>query len=157
MPHDARVITVSDRTAAGERADISGPIAIAALEAAGFGCRLLVVPDGEQSVAQALRVAVDAGDRLIITTGGTGVGPRDRTPEGTALVLDRHLPGIVEELRRRGADETPGALISRGISGVSGRALIVNLPGSPAAVASGMPVVIAVAAHVLEQLDGGDH
>jgi molybdenum cofactor synthesis domain-containing protein len=151
------VITVSDRTAAGQRADTSGPIALAALEAAGFACRSIVIPDGEQSVAQALRAAVKAGDRLIVTSGGTGVGPRDRTPEGTALVLDRQLPGIVEELRRRGAHETPGALLSRGISGTAGRALIVNLPGSPAAVASGMPVVIAVAAHVLDQLDGGDH
>lgn len=157
MPHDAAVITVSDRSAAGERADASGPIARAALEAAGFACRLLVVPDGEQSVAVALRAAVDAGDRLIITCGGTGVGPRDLTPEGTALMLDRQLPGIGEELRRRGSAETPGALISRGISGIAGRALIVNLPGSPAAVTSGMPVVIAVAAHVLDQLDGGDH
>ena len=157
MPHDAAVITVSDRSAAGERADASGPIARAALEAAGFACRLLVVPDGEQSVAVALRAAVDAGDRLIITSGGTGVGPRDLTPEGTARVLDRQLPGIGEELRRRGSAETPGALISRGISGIAGRALIVNLPGSPAAVTSAMPVVIAVAAHVLDQLDGGDH
>ena len=108
-------------------------------------------------MAVALRAAVDAGDRLIITSGGTGVGPRDLTPEGTALVLDRQLPGIGEELRRRGSAETPGALISRGISGIAGRALIVNLPGSPAAVTSGMPVVIAVAAHILDQLDGGDH
>lgn len=85
------------------------------------------------------------------------MAPRDQTPEGTALVLERRLPGIEEELRRHGVAETPGALLSRGMSGIVGNSLVVNLPGSPSAVASGMTVVIAVAAHVLDQIDGKDH
>jgi molybdenum cofactor synthesis domain-containing protein len=158
MSHPAAVITVSDRGAAGTRADTSGPLAVAALRGAGFVCAdAVVVPDGSGPVARALRAAVDAGARLVVTTGGTGVAPRDQTPEGTAEVLDRALPGVVEELRRRGSDQTPAALLSRGLAGVAGRALVVNLPGSPAAVTSGMPVVLSVADHVIDQLDGGDH
>lgn len=158
MSHRAAVITVSDRTAAGTRADTSGPLAVAGLRAAGFVCEdAVVVPDGSGLVARALRAALDAGARLVVTTGGTGVAPRDQTPEGTAEVLDRTLPGIVEELRRRGSDQTPAALLTRGLAGVAGRALVVNLPGSHAAVTSGMPVVLSVAGHVIDQLDGGDH
>lgn len=158
MSHLAAVVTASDRTAAGARVDTSGPLAVAALREAGFDCAdPVVVPDGSGPVARALRAALDAGARLVVTTGGTGVAPRDQTPEGTAEVLDRTLPGIVEELRRRGAGQTPAALLSRGLAGVAGRTLVVNLPGSPAAVASGMPVVLSVAGHVIDQLDGGDH
>ncbi|MCT9820891.1 MogA/MoaB family molybdenum cofactor biosynthesis protein [Microbacterium sp. W1N] len=151
-------MTVSDRSAAGLREDRSGPVAVAALREAGFAVAdATVVPDGAGAVAAALRAALDGGARVIVTTGGTGVAPRDRTPEGTAEVLDRELPGIAEELRRRGAAEKPAAVLSRGIAGVAGRALIVNLPGSTAAVASGMPVILAVAGHVIDQLEGGDH
>ena len=158
MNHPAAVITVSDRGAAGTRADTSGPLAVAALREAGFVCvDPVVVPDGSGPVARALRAAVDAGARLVVTTGGTGVAPRDQTPEGTAEVLDRPLPGIVEELRRRGSDQMLAALLTRGLAGVAGSALVVNLPGSPAAVTSGMPVVLSVAGHVIDQLDGGDH
>ena len=158
MPRSAVVITVSDRSAAGEREDASGPFAAEALRAAGFACgEVVVIPDGADSVAGALRAAVAGGAQLVVTTGGTGVGPRDRTPEGTAAVLDRELPGIAEELRRRGAAEKPAGMLSRGIAGIAGPALVVNLPGSPAAVASGMPVVLSVAGHVIDQLGGGDH
>lgn len=158
MLTNSSVITVSDRSAAGVRADASGPVAVAALRAAGFACSAAtIVPDGADAVEQALRAAIAAGARLIVTTGGTGVSPRDETPEGTARVLDRLLPGIAEELRRCGAADTPAALLSRGLAGVSGDALIVNLPGSPRAVATGIPVVTTVAAHVLGQLEGEDH
>lgn len=157
MSFAAVVITVSDRSAAGLREDASGPAAVAALGAAGFACASAVVPDGAESVAQALRDALASGARLVVTTGGTGVGPRDRTPEGTASVLDREIPGIAEELRRLGAAEKPAGMLSRGLAGVAGDALIVNLPGSPRAVASGMPVVLSVARHVIDQLGGGDH
>ncbi len=162
---EAAVITVSDRSAAGERPDAAGPVAVGALRAAGFRCaEATVVPDGADSVAAALRLALAAGARLIVTTGGTGVGPRDRTPEGTAPLLTRAVPGLPEELRRRGAEEAPGGLLSRGVAGVvdpgdlSARgAFLVNLAGSPRAVASGMPLVIRLARHVLDQLGGGDH
>ena len=154
----AAVITVSDRSAAGMRVDASGPVAVAALRDAGFDCAdAMVIPDGADPVESVLRAALAAGARLIVTTGGTGLGPLDRTPEGTARVLDRAVPGIAEQLRRIGADEKPAGMLSRGLAGVAGRALIVNLPGSPAAVASGMPVILSVADHVIAQLDGGDH
>ncbi|MDN3496648.1 MogA/MoaB family molybdenum cofactor biosynthesis protein [Planococcus sp. APC 4015] len=157
MP-SAVVITVSDRSAAGTRTDGSGPIAVEALRAAGFTCDdAAIVADGADSVEQALRTALDAGAQLIITTGGTGISPRDQTPDGTSRVLQRDVPGIAEELRRLGTAEKPGGMLSRGLAGVVGGSLIVNLPGSTAAVASGMPVVLSVARHVIDQLAGGDH
>lgn len=154
----AGVLTVSDRSAAGTRPDTAGPIAVAALREAGFDCAPpRIVADGADRVAAALRAMLADGLRLIVTTGGTGVGPRDATPEGTARVLQRQLPGIADELRRRGLANTPMAMLSRGIAGVVEDALVVNLPGSPKAVAEGMPVVTAVAGHVLSQLSGEDH
>jgi molybdopterin adenylyltransferase len=154
----AVVITVSDRSAAGVRADASGPVAVEALREAGFSCdEAVVVRDGADVVESALRAAIAEGARLVVTTGGTGVGPRDRTPEGTTRVIERDVPGIAEELRRRGAAEKPAGMLSRGLAGVAEGALIVNLPGSPGAVASGMPVVLSVARHVIDQLGGGDH
>ena len=159
MPHVARVITVSDRSAAGLREDRGGPLAVSLLRDAGFDCAdAIVVPDGADSVETALRSAVAAGSGLVVTTGGTGIAPRDRTPEGTARVLDRDLPGIAEELRRRGLSDTPLSIISRGLAGiVDPGTLIVNLPGSTRAVASGMSVIAEIAPHVLDQLAGGDH
>jgi molybdenum cofactor synthesis domain-containing protein len=159
-PPPAAVITVSDRSAAGVRADHSGPVAVESFRAAGYTCAdATVVPDGADSVENALRAALATGARVIVTTGGTGVGPRDQTPEGTARVFDRELPGVAEQLRRIGADEKPAGMLSRGLAGVvdTAGALIVNLPGSTAAVASGMPVVLSIARHVVDQLAGGDH
>lgn len=156
----AAVITVSDRSAAGERPDASGPVAVAALREAGYDCAdAVVVPDGADSVERALEAEILAGMKLIVTTGGTGVGPRDETPEGTRRVLTREIPGIAEELRRRGAAEKPAGMLTRGIVGVADPhgVLIANLPGSTKGVASGMPVLLSVAAHVLDQLGGGDH
>ncbi|WP_221584158.1 molybdenum cofactor biosynthesis protein B [Microbacterium sp. G2-8] len=153
----ATVITVSDRSAAGEREDLAGPAAVAALREAGFSCDATIVPDGADSVRRALRSALDAGARLVVTTGGTGISPRDQTPEGTRPVLDREVPGIAEELRRIGAQEASGGMLSRGLAGVAGTALVVNLPGSPKAVASGIPVILRVADHALGQLEGNDH
>lgn len=159
MPHVARVITVSDRSAAGLREDRGGPLAVSLLRDAGFDCAdAAVVADGADSVEAALRAAVTAGPGLIVTTGGTGIAPRDRTPEGTARVLDRELPGIAEELRRRGLSDTPLSVISRGLAGiVDPGTVIVNLPGSTRAVASGIAVIVEIAPHVLDQLAGGDH
>lgn len=153
----AAVITVSDRSAAGEREDLAGPLAVAALEEAGFACDAAIVPDGADAVEQALRAALDAGARLVVTTGGTGIAPRDRTPEGTRRVIEREIPGIAEELRRIGAAVAPGGLLSRGVAGASGDALIVNLAGSPGAVRDGMPLICRLAPHILDQLEGSDH
>ncbi|MBY6061422.1 molybdenum cofactor biosynthesis protein B [Microbacterium esteraromaticum] len=154
----AAVLTVSDRSAAGMRDDAAGPVAVAALREAGFDCAdASVVSDGADAVEQALRGFLATGIRLIVTTGGTGVAPRDETPEGTARVIERMLPGVAEQLRSAGAAVKPAAMLSRGVAGVTGRALIVNLPGSPRAVAEGMPLVLSIARHVLDQLDGEDH
>ena len=159
MPHTARVITVSDRSAAGLREDRGGPLAVSLLREAGFACaEAVVVPDGADSVEAALRAALATGAGLVITTGGTGIAPTDRTPEGTRRVLDRELPGIAEELRRRGLTDTPLAVISRGLAGIADPGtLVVNLPGSTRAVASGIAVLAELAPHVLDQLAGGDH
>jgi len=157
----AAVITVSDRAAAGSRPDASGPVAAEALLAAGWEVKAVVVADGEAAVGTAIDAALAAGARLVVTSGGTGVGPRDRTPEGTAPRLVVPLPGIMEELRRRSVAAAPGALLSRGLAGVAesaaGRALVVNLPGSPGGVRDGIELVLAVAAHAVEQFDGSDH
>ena len=160
MSLTAYVITVSDRSFSGEREDRGGPIAVGLLREAGFECPdAEVVPDGAASVEDALRRAVAGGARLIVTTGGTGVSPRDETPEGTRPVITREVPGIAEELRRSGLSDTPLSVLSRGLAGIVDpeRALVVNLPGSTRAVASGMPIILGVAGHVVDQVKGGDH
>ena len=157
------VITVSDRSAAGHREDLSGPAIVEMLKAAGYEVVATLVPDGEDSVAAALDAALAGGARVVITTGGTGVGPRDRTPEATRAALDRELPGVAELLRAEGRAHSVHAALTRGVVGVTaaapGRtaALIVNLPGSPKAAREGMEVVLPLVPHILDQLDGGDH
>ena len=154
------VITVSDRSARGERADTSGPRAAELLAQHGHRVETNVIPDGADSVRSGIQVALAAGARVVITSGGTGVGPRDLTPEGTRPLLARELPGIAEELRREGARSTKLAVLSRGLAGVAGDppdALIVNLPGSVKAVEEGIGVLLPLLPHLLDQLAGGDH
>ncbi|HWL02153.1 MAG TPA: MogA/MoaB family molybdenum cofactor biosynthesis protein [Microbacteriaceae bacterium] len=157
----ATVITVSNRSSRGERPDTSGPVAAARLTAEGWDVTTMLVPDGAAEVEAAIRAALEGGARLIVTSGGTGVTPQDLTPEGTRPVIAIELPGIAEEIRRRGAAAVPTAILSRGLAGMaesaSGGALVVNLPGSPGGVRDGIEVVLAVARHAIEQHSGGDH
>jgi molybdenum cofactor synthesis domain-containing protein len=154
----ALVVTVSNRAAAGVYEDRSGPVLAELLRSA--GCIVdgpVVVPDGEP-VQAALREALASSYDVVVTTGGTGLTPGDLTPEMTRRVLEREIPGIAEALRSAGAAAgVPSAILSRGVAGVAGRTLIVNLPGSTGGVRDGMAVLAPVLGHAVSQINGGDH
>jgi molybdenum cofactor synthesis domain-containing protein len=152
----ALALTVSTRAATGVYEDLTGPVIHDWLTERGFDASRRVVADGP-GVEAALRGAVSARLRIVVTTGGTGISPTDRTPEATRAVLDLELPGFAEEFRRVGAVHSPHALLSRGVAGVAGRTLVVNLPGSANAVRDGLVVLDGFYRHALEQIGGGDH
>ena len=150
------VITVSDSAARGVRADESGPVACRLLREAGFVVGdAQVVPDSRPFVAVRIREAAAAGASFVITTGGTGLAPRDVTPEATRDVIERDAPGIAEMLRADGRASTPTACLSRGLAGMVGACLVVNLPGSPAAVREGLASLVPVLRHAI-RIAGGD-
>ena len=154
----AAVVVASGRAAAGIYDDTTGPLLVDALTSWGFDTAApVVVPDGEP-VGEAVRAALDGGVDIVLTTGGTGINPTDRTPEVTRPLLDRELPGVAEALRAQGvANGVPTAMLSRGLAGVVGSAVVVNLPGSRGGVKDAIGVLADVLPHAVDQLRGGDH
>jgi molybdenum cofactor synthesis domain-containing protein len=154
----AAVVVASNRAASGVYDDATGPVIVAWLRGQGFACdEPAVVPDGPP-VGDAIRHAVGAGARVVLTTGGTGLTPTDRTPEATAALLDREIPGIAESIRAAGvAAGVPTAMLSRGLAGVAGHCLVVNLPGSRGGVRDALAVLEPVLRHAAEQVVGSDH
>ncbi|WP_229715837.1 MogA/MoaB family molybdenum cofactor biosynthesis protein [Mangrovihabitans endophyticus] len=153
----ARVIVASNRAAKGVYRDESGPLLVAVLRE--LGCEVtepLVVPDGPP-VAEALRAAIAEAVDVAVTSGGTGLTPTDRTPEMTRELLDFEIPGIAEAIRAYSREKVPTSALSRGVAGVSGRTLIINLPGSTGGARDGMAVLGPILAHTVDQIRGGDH
>jgi len=150
----AAVLTISDSSSTGHRKDLSGPAIVRELESAGFKVvHNSVLPDEKDAISARL-IECSEITRLVVTTGGTGIAPRDVTPEATLAVCERVLDGIAEKMRSEGARKTPFAALSRAVCGVRGKALLLNLPGSPAAAVESLQAVIAILPHALDLLDG---
>jgi molybdopterin adenylyltransferase len=152
----AAVLTISDSVSRGARTDLSGPAVRRRLEQVGWSVALMeVLPDEAETISRRLATLADGCQvAAIFTTGGTGVAPRDVTPEATRAVLDREIPGLAELMRARGRDSTPLAALSRGVAGVRGQALIVNLPGSPRGALESLDAIVDLVPHILELLRG---
>jgi molybdopterin adenylyltransferase len=151
----AHVITISDRVSAKKMEDKSGPALVRILTSAGFEVSAPeVVPDSQQDIADAIEAAIVRGAHVVVTTGGTGLGPRDVTPQATSTVIDFEVPGIAEAMRRAGAATTPMAALSRGIAGVRGHTLIINVPGSAKGAAGSLEAVMPVLEHAIRLLHG---
>ena len=157
----ARVITVSDRCFAGTTEDLSGPLAARLLADHGIHASVVVVPDEVDAIRRAITAAVEAGARLVFTTGGTGVAPRDVTPEATQPLLATRIDGLADAIRRRGEEKVASAALTRGLVGVTARspegALVVNAPGSRDGVTDTVAVIGPLTAHIIDQLASGDH
>ncbi len=151
-PLRVAVLTISDRSSAGQRPDLSGPALAAEVEKFGWVCvQTAVVPDEISQIASILVNWADSGQSdLILTTGGTGFSPRDVTPEATRAVLHRETPGIAEAVRSRSLAVTPHAMLSRAVSGIRGKSLIINLPGSPKAAVESLGFIAAVLPHAVQ-------
>ena len=157
MSRSARVVIASTRAATGVYDDRCGPIIADWLSDRGFSVAdPAVVTDGE-AVREALLVALGEGVDVIITSGGTGISPTDATPEATLAVIDYQIPGLADAIHRAGLPAVPTSVLSRGICGVAGRTLVVNLPGSTGGVRDGLTVLVDVLDHAVDQLAGGDH
>ncbi len=152
------IVTVSDSAYDGAREDLAGPALAEKLIEAGFAViGHTVVPDERSDIAQTLRDLAEVDAPLVVTTGGTGLGPRDVTPEATQDVVERTVPGIPEAMRRAGASQTPYAILSRGVCGVLGHTLIVNLPGNPDGAVDSLASVLPVLPHALDVLRSDRH
>ncbi len=157
MSRSARVVIASTRAATGVYDDRCGPIIRDWLSERGFSVAdPAVVTDGE-AVREALLAALGEGVDVIITSGGTGISPTDATPEATLAVIDYQIPGLADAIRRSGLPAVPTSVLSRGVCGVAGRTLVVNLPGSTGGVRDGLTVLADVLGHAVDQLAGGDH
>lgn len=154
----AEVVVASNRAATGVYDDTTGPLVVEFLQRLGFAVEQpVVVPDGDP-VGAAITAAAEGGARVVLTTGGTGLTPTDRTPEQTREALDREVPGIAEAIRAAGiAKGIPTAALSRGLAGVVGNCLVVNLPGSSGGVKDGLAVLEPILQHAVEQIVGSDH